>query len=167
MTATTLYEFDTPGAVAGWTIVNDGVMGGRSRSRIDASGDGIAVFEGEVSRENDGGFASVRSGAGPLPTAGAAALLVRVRGDGRAYQLRVRTDDDADGIAYRWTFDTTPGEWITLRAPFEAFDPVFRGRVVPDAPPLDPSAIRQLGFLIADGEAGPFRLEIDRIAAEA
>lgn len=42
-----------------WRIVNDTVMGGRSQSRFYQQ-DGVGVFEGFLSLENYGGFASVR-----------------------------------------------------------------------------------------------------------
>ena len=45
------------------------------------------------------------------------------------------------------------------------FVPTFRGRILRDVPPIDPGAIRQLGFLIADKVEGPFRLEVDWIKA--
>ena len=42
-----------------WQIVNDGVMGGISSSRM-VEADGVLNFEGELSLENNGGFASAR-----------------------------------------------------------------------------------------------------------
>jgi monofunctional biosynthetic peptidoglycan transglycosylase len=41
--------------------------------------------------------------------------------------------------------------------------PTFRGRELHDVPPIEAGAIRQLGFLIADKQGGPFRLEVDWI----
>ena len=49
-------------------------------------------------------------------------------------------------------------------AHFSAFEPVFRGRRVPDHPPLDPAEVKTLGLLIADKQAGPFRLELEWIS---
>ena len=44
-----------------WRNVDDVVMGGVSSSSMRIE-EGVAVFKGEVSLENNGGFASVRSG---------------------------------------------------------------------------------------------------------
>jgi monofunctional biosynthetic peptidoglycan transglycosylase len=52
-----------------------------------------------------------------------------------------------------------------VRLPFLAFAPTFRGRVLSGAPPLDPGAVRRLGLLISDRQAGPFALELAWIAA--
>jgi len=66
-------------------------------------------------------------------------------------------------VAYRRSFATIPGEWITARLPFREFLPTYRGRILSDMPPLDPARIRQLGLLLADKTEGPFALEIDFI----
>ena len=160
-----LFAFEGDGQPGRWVIVNDGVMGGLSSSRMVLGENGTAVFHGEVSLANNGGFASVRSRPGAMPTAGSSRLVVRIRGDGRQYQLCVRTAETFDGIAYRWDFATRAGEWMTIEAPYRDFVPTFRGRVLRDVPPIDPAAIRQFGFLIADEVEGPFRLEIDWIKA--
>lgn len=160
-----LFAFEGDDGHGRWMIVNDGVMGGLSRSRIVLTGNDTAVFEGETSLANNGGFASVRSRPSAMPTAGTSRLAVRVRGDGREYQLRIRTEDAFDGVAYRWSFETRAGEWMTIEASYRDFVPTFRGRILRDVPPIDPGAIRQLGFLIADKQEGPFRLEVDWIKA--
>jgi hypothetical protein len=50
-----------------------------------------------------------------------------------------------------------------LRMPVTSFLPTSRGRSIADAPLLDSTRVRQLGLMIADGLAGPFRLEIRSI----
>ena len=44
-----------------WRIVNDGVMGGLSSSKVIVNDDNKIIFSGNVSLENNGGFASLRS----------------------------------------------------------------------------------------------------------
>jgi monofunctional biosynthetic peptidoglycan transglycosylase len=144
-----------------WYVINDGVMGGVSQSDIRRTDQGTGVFAGVLSLENNGGFASVRVVVGLQDLSTYAGLEFRVRGDGRAYQLRLRTNDGFDGIAYRAHFETLDGEWTTKRIPFDEFLPTFRGRTLRDAPPLDTSRIRQLSFMLADKKPGPFSLEID------
>jgi hypothetical protein len=155
-----LYDFSDPRAVHEWTAIDDVVMGGVSSSRMADSGDGTAVFEGHVSLENNGGFASVRSRPGEWDLRSFGGIAIRCRGDGRRYKLNLKTDGALDGILYRVAFETGEGEWQTLRFPFGSFRASFRGRAVPDAPPLDPAGIVSFGLLISDRQAGPFRLEI-------
>ena len=158
-----LVDFSRSAADA-WFVVNDGVMGGMSSSDMVVTADGTGLFAGRLSLENNGGFASVRTAVRSDLTA-FRGLVLRVRGDGRTYEVRLRTDDRFDGIAYRAEFDTEPGEWMTVVLPFDRFVPTFRGYVPRDAPPLDPSAIGQLGLLLGDKREGAFRLEVRRIIA--
>jgi monofunctional biosynthetic peptidoglycan transglycosylase len=88
-----------------------------------------------------------------------------VRGDGRTYQLRFRTDRRFDGISYKAEFTTVVGQWLTIELPISEFRPTFRGWTPPDAPPLVPTEIRQVGLMVADKKAGPFRLDVQSIAA--
>ena len=146
--------------LAPWQAVNDGVMGGISAGRMVESEDGLR-FEGELSLENNGGFASVRRvvEADLSETGG---VLLKLRGDGRTYQFRLRQNGRFDGIAWRAEFSTS-GEWETVELNFGQFQPVFRGRQVPEAGPVVASRIRQLGFMLADGQPGPFALELQSI----
>jgi len=148
-----------------WYVINDRVMGGVSSSNIRHTGRGTGVFAGVLSLENNGGFASVRIDVGRCDLSMFTGLEIRVLGDGRTYQLRLRTDDLIDGIAYRANFGTRTGEWLTTRIPFDQFLPTYRGRVLSDQPPLDTARIRQVGFLLADKTPGPFSLEIDFVRA--
>lgn len=149
-----------------WESVNDDVMGGISRGAIVFDeNDAPAVFTGNVSTANNGGFASVRTMPRTFDLAEACGLRVRLKGDGKTYQLRIRTFDGHDSLSYRFLFDTRSDEWITVHAHFEAFEPVYRGRQLAVTEPFNAANIRQIGFLIADKQAGPFRLAIDRIDA--
>ena len=161
----TIIDFSLTDEQNQWETINDAVMGGISTSGIFMSENNTAVFQGEVSLENYGGFATLRTHPRKFDLNGFQGLEVRVLGDGKAYRLRLRTDDAYEGIAYQAHFSTTPGEWILVRVPFDTFNPVFRGRVVSDAPQLDIDAVRRIGFMVADKQAGPFRLEIRWVKA--
>ena len=71
-----------------WRTVNDGVMGGVSQGQMVAIDSGLR-FQGRLSLENNGGFASTRRLFGG-DLAGAGGVRLRVKGDGRRYQFRVR-----------------------------------------------------------------------------
>lgn len=158
-----LYRFDTPEAVLDWGPVDDVVMGGVSHSTMRHDPAGHAVFEGVVSLERNGGFASVRSRPRDLGAADTVACVVEVRGDGKRYKVNLRTDELYDGVNYQAAFDVPADVWTTVRLPLSAFAPTFRGRTV-DAPPIDPARLRQVGFVIADRQAGAFRLSVRAIS---
>ncbi len=161
-----LFRFDTPGSGAGWLAIDDRVMGGVSQSRLRYDPEGHAVFEGVVSLERNGGFASVRSQAGALGTPRASTYVLEVRGDGKRYKLALRTDDGFDGVSYQADFDPPAGRWASVHLAVADFRPTFRGREVQTATPFDPAALRQVGLLIADRQAGPFALSVRCIRVE-
>lgn len=160
-----LYDFTDPRAVTDWTPIHDVVMGGVSSGAMDTTEDGTVLFAGHVSLENNGGFASIRSVPRRWDLGAYSGIAVRFRGDGQRYKLNLKTDASLDGVMYRTAFETREGEWQTVRFPFSQFRATFRGRAVPGEPPLDPSGIASIGFLISDKQAGPFRLEIASISA--
>jgi NADH dehydrogenase [ubiquinone] 1 alpha subcomplex assembly factor 1 len=161
-----VFDFPTAEDVRGWSVVNDTVMGGVSTGRL-AWENGALVFTGELSLDNNGGFASVRS---PLidPTAAAgwadrAGLAVEAQGGGRVWTVEVRTDGEDGG----WisTITTSADEIAAVELPWATFDPVTRF-LDPREPaaPLDPSRIVSVAFYLVDGIESPFRLELRSIA---
>ncbi len=157
--ARTLFDFASPTNAPAWQVVNDDVMGGVSSSRFSVT-NGVAVFRGDLSRENNGGFASVRSLLTRLDLADCDAFLIRVRGDGHRYKFTTRADRSFDSPIYQASFPTKPGEWEEFRLPMKDFVPTFRGRVLSGEPPLEPTKVTSVGFLISDKQAGPFQLEV-------
>ena len=157
-----VFNFQTITNPVAWQVVNDGVMGGVSTSEFHVA-NGAAVFHGEVSLANNGGFASVRSLPATHELAGCDAFIIRVYGDGHRYKFTTRMEESFDSAIYQASFTTKPGEWTEHCLPLKQFVPTFRGRVLSGEPPLDPAKVTSMGFLISDKQAGPFRLEIDWI----
>ena len=160
-----IYDFDNRDQVQNWLIVNDGVMGGVSQSEMIVTPAGTAIFRGNVSLDNNGGFASVRTYPIAYQLGGYDGLSLRIKGDGQQYKLRLRMNNQLDGIAYQINFETQPDTWLNIRVPFAEFVPVYRGYSVPDVSKLDSAKIAQIGFMISNKQAGPFELEIDWIKA--
>lgn len=164
-TTKVLFDFSNEQTRGQWVIVNDGVMGGVSQSEILLSDQGTAIFRGTVSLENYGGFASIRTVSDSYDLDGYTGLIFKIKGDGQRYQLRLRGDNRFDGISYRYYVDTQPDIWMTIRVPFRDFVPVFRGRILNDVLPVAPGQVQQIGMMISDKQAGPFRLELESIQA--
>ncbi len=160
-------DLGVAGEAEEWTTMNDPVMGGRSTSEV-AFDDGGLRFSGNISLDNNGGFASTR---GPLDpdigrkAAGARSLGVRAEGDGKTYLLKVRDSDQPWSYVQR--FATEAGAVRTYALPVDRFEPVgMRMDPAPDAPEtLDPSTIDQVAVYILDKQQGPFQIIIDRISA--
>jgi len=160
----TLFDFSESADISGWIIVDDVVMGGRSNGNFALSPEGHGVFSGKVSLENNGGFSSLRTGNVKLDLGGAEGVILRVKGDGRSYQVRLSTDAEYRGreMSFQAGFPTEKGKWTEVKVPFARFVGRWRGTELPDKP-LDPSKIRRLGLLLADNKEGPFELRVDWI----
>ena len=154
-----LIDFQDAGEASRWRAINDAVMGGVSRGGLHAE-DGVGVFDGETSLETNGGFSSVRRDPEAMDLGQAVGVALCVRGDGREYQLRLYTDQLPRGAAYRASFRSEEDGWQRVELPWHAFEAMFRGRRLPEVPALDASRITQVGLMIVDRQAGPFRLEV-------
>ena len=159
-----LLDFDSAADVALFAPIDDVVMGGLSSSRLAQTAPGIAAFEGTVSLENRGGFASVRTKPREWDTQGAKEFVLRLRGDGKRYRFNVRTPTGPDAFRYEASLDLPEGTWTEVEVPIAELRGKAFGQSVPFAGSPDPARIRSLGFMISDRQAGPFRLEIDWIA---
>ncbi|MEO1591721.1 MAG: CIA30 family protein [Cyanobacteria bacterium J06632_22] len=156
-----------------WGALDDVVMGGVSQSSVQLCPEGL-MFSGQVSTENSGGFASVRSRnfEPPLNLSTYTGIELTVRGDGQRYKFFLRDGNAWDSVAYAYSFDTTADEWVTVRIPFEQMQPVLRARVV-ERPPLNAGRIYSLQFMLSKFEydralnprfaAGPFQLLIQAV----
>jgi len=160
---TLLFDFTDPSQAIAWHAIDDRVMGGISRSSLRRDPAGHAVFEGTVSLEQKGGFASVRSSPGERGMPGAGICLIELRGDNKQFKLSLLTDDGFDSLTYQASFTPMGNDWQTLYLAQPDFRASFRGREVTNAASLDPARIRQVGLMIAARQAGPFELHIRRI----
>ncbi len=173
-----LFDFTQPNVdlQATWGAVDDVVMGGVSESGLRLMS-GYALFSGNVSIDNSGGFASVRTrNFDPsLDLSNYRGIELRVKGDGQRYKVFVRTEAKWDGVGYAYSFDTEPDEWTTVRVPFRDLVPIFRAKTVRDAQPIDLSQICSFQLMLSkfeyDSQLNPhftpglFSLQIESILA--
>ncbi|MFK8012131.1 MAG: CIA30 family protein [Marinicellaceae bacterium] len=143
-------------------IVNDSVMGGRSSSQFQLQ-ETVVNFNGTVSLQNNGGFASLRM-LWPFDSAqGYNKIVLKLKGDGKSYQFRLRTSRGFDGAAYSYEFDTIKDEMMSIEIGVAQFIPGFRGRVLRNMPDLALEDVQQMGFLIADKQVGKFEIDLHSI----
>ncbi|RLN08825.1 uncharacterized protein C2845_PM11G19840 [Panicum miliaceum] len=150
-----------------WGALDDVVMGGVSESTFQIlptgseTGGPTGLFKGTVSTSNNGGFTSIRTKNFTVPEDLSAydGIELRVKGDGRRYKLIIRTSYEWDTVGYTESFDTTKGEWQSVKIPFASLKPIFRARTMTDAPPFDASNITSLQLMFSkfeyDGKLNP------------
>jgi hypothetical protein len=154
-----LFSFDRPDE-AEWIVVNDGVMGGRSAGFVTVE-EGTLRFTGTLVTQG-GGFTSVRARR-VVDLTGAVGIELRVRGSGRQFEVEIDDGLRSYGrtVSRRAVFATS-AEWTLVRVPFTALRSTIFGQAV-NAAPIDLARIRGVGLYMADGQDGPFRLEVDHI----
>jgi len=158
-----LFDFADPSAMRGWQVEDDGVMGGVSRGNMFHDKAGHLIFRGEVSLENNGGFSSIQDNFSPIDVSKYQHAILRLKGDGKDYRFIVESDPNARH--YYVAEFTTNGEWQEIKIPLRTMYPVRRGDrlKIPDYPA---ETMAQVRFMIANGRAESFELEVASIKLE-
>ena len=146
-----------------WNIVNDDVMGGISTSYLSVSDEKNLIFNGNLSLENNGGFASSRLGLKKNILKGVKSFTIRINGDGNSYKLRLSQDNRR--ASYSANFESVNNRWVEINIPIEDFIATWRGYTYTDYPSIQTDRIIFLGLQISDKQEGRFKLEIDYIKA--
>ncbi|MBS4035361.1 MAG: CIA30 family protein [Ignavibacterium sp.] len=143
-----------------WRIVNDGVMGGLSSSKTIVQDDKI-IFSGDVSLENNGGFASLRSPVKEYDFSKSTGVEIRIKTDGKRYSISMKETNYFTGLFYTSTFETKKDEWITVKIPFDNFKLYYFGREVNSGKIIPLNNIKEVSLLIGDKQKGKFNAEIE------
>jgi len=151
-------DFIQPQTINQWRIVNDGVMGGRSKGNLRIKQQNM-IFNGNISLANNGGFSSVFRAIEQRPQ-NLDSVTLDVQGDGQQYQLRVVVYVDGYRLTYKHDFNTLADQRERLILSLDHFEATFRGRKLTNAPILKSQDIREIGFLMTKKQAGKFSLSI-------
>ena len=108
-----------------WNIVNDDVMGGVSKSYLSLNDENNLIFSGNVSLDNNGGFASSRMSLSTQSLNGIKSFKIKFRGDGNIYKLRLRQNNMR--ASYSSDFKSVKDKWVEVNIPVEDFIPTWRG----------------------------------------
>jgi hypothetical protein len=132
--------------------LDDVVMGGSSKSSFD---DTTGLWSGEVITEG-AGFVGIRTRPfePPLDLSRCNGLRLKVKGQGQRFKLIVRDDDQFNGIAWSYSFDTNPWFDTDVKIPLEAFVPTKFARVVEPKPTLNVATISALQITYSKFEYG-------------
>jgi len=160
-----MIDFKDKREAALWHVINDEVMGGSSQGQMSFT-KGLCVFSGNISLANNGGFSSVIKHIEALSQK-VDRLTINVIGDGFTYQLRLITYVDGYRLAYKHRFATSPNKLERFVFLLKDFIPLFRGRVIDNAPKLRAENVQQIGLLVKNNTEGPFSLRLCKLDAQA
>ena len=158
-----IFDFVSNSNISSWQVINDGVMGGKSKSQFNCNDEGQGVFEGKISLENNGGFCSVRYTCNPVSLTKNKFFIIRLKGDNKQYQFRVKSDKN-NSHSYIFPFQTS-GEWQTITIPIQEMYPAFRGQKLA-IPNYDGANLEEIAFLIGNKETESFKLLINSIKVQ-
>ncbi len=143
-----------------WRIVNDGIMGGLSSSKAIIEDDKI-IFSGNISLENNGGFASLRSPVKDYSFEQFSGIEIKIKGDGKRYSISMKETTYFSGYFFTSIFETKRDEWITIQLPFNQFKLYYFGREIKSNRKIPLSNIKEISLLIGDKQEGNFNAEIE------
>lgn len=158
-----LFDFTKNAGIQNWHVVDDTVMGGESAGNMGVNTDGHGIFKGHVSLDNNGGFSSIRYNAGTTELTGYSKFVIALKGDGKAYQYRVKTKS-SQRHSYVSSFITN-NNWQMIEIPFSSMVPSFRGRTL-EMVNFPGEYMEEIGFLIGNKKEEDFKLEIDYISVQ-
>lgn len=157
---TIIFNFNSTSNISNWRIIDDVVMGGRSNSMFSINKGGCGLFTGEVSLKNNGGFSSLRYHSEEINVNGYSQVIIRLRGDGKTYQFRIKENTN-DDHSYITSFKTS-GEWEDISISLKDLYPSYRGKTL-DLPNFSADSFNDIGFLIGNKKEESFMLLLDNI----
>jgi NADH dehydrogenase [ubiquinone] 1 alpha subcomplex assembly factor 1 len=150
--------------VKSWLTVTDNVMGGLSSAKLIYKGNSL-VFTGSISFDNNGGFASLRSGIGKFDLSVFNTVKIKFKSENQKFALTLNNSRNWWEPNYKYEFQSElSSDWKTVTFNLADFHEEILGRktgnVISNAILKE---ICQIGIITNDKKEGPFSLEIDYI----
>ncbi len=146
-----------------WLVINDNVMGGLSESSVRQRPDYVH-FEGKVSLENNGGFASYQSQYDAFNLSGFKEIRLRVRSQ-QPIPFSILLKDKQPYYTPNYKGRFTPSkDWEVITIPINKMEAYILGRKVGGAPAKSTlEKIIRIGLITEIKQPVPFELDIDYI----
>ena len=145
-----------------WYPILDGVMGGLSTGKLSYQEDHL-VFQGEVSLENNGGFASLKSPFRSIDLSTYKQVEIRYKLTGHDFALTFERDRRFYMPNFKHVLpNPSPGEWQTVQLNLSEVATYRMGEATGAKPSVtDWASIIRIGFMSYGKSAGMYTLEVD------
>ncbi|MDG1478776.1 MAG: CIA30 family protein [Myxococcota bacterium] len=162
-----VFDFGVDGE-ADWYAVNDTVMGGVSNGALSFE-DETMVFEGNVSTDSNGGFASIRSPQDEMDLSMYQRVLIRIKSEGLPFSMILADSPLWFDDQYKYNIVVPDNEWNIIEIPFEAFEvyELYSGYPESTGETMDSEDAEELLHMELMSEQfvdGEFKIEVDYIA---
>lgn len=159
-----IFDFGVNNDSKNWVVVNDDVMGGLSTSQVVVDSIGY-IFSGDVSLDNNGGFASLRSPRDNYNLEIYTVMKIRYKSTDRDFAIVLERHNQYYMPYHKQICESNKDGWVTSEFLLSEFKEYRLGEEtgnVMESKSLQD--IRRFGIVINDKAAGPFRVEVDYIA---
>lgn len=156
-------DFGKNGNAQDWMIVNDGVMGGRSQGQGYFT-DSSLVFQGEVSLDNNGGFASLRSPYQDFDLSAYKKVVIRCKSKGVKFAFTLNIYRQFYLPSFKKSIPTQSDDWETIELDLSDFYAYRLGNQLDRKLDTETLAkIIRLGFITNEKKYAPFEFELDYV----
>ena len=146
-----------------WFVVLDGVMGGLSTGVLEKKENSF-VLSGEVSLENNGGFASLRTPYTTFNLSDYNTVTIRYRSTGQDFAFTLNKYRRFWYPNYKTNLPITNDQWAEVTYALRDFEKYRLGRKLSGHPNNDDLAqIIRLGFISNTKAATSYTFEVDRL----
>lgn len=160
------FDFGTNHNSQNWRVVNDGVMGGLSKSETNLT-ENTLIFKGKTSLENSGGFASLRTAFNPGKLKGSKTITIRFKSNSinRTFGISLKDKERFYMPYFKHEFSPKNTNWQTLTVNLEDFKPYRMSETYNAKMPLSYlDNVFALVLIISDKKQGDFDIELDYIS---
>ena len=166
LTSLPMYDFGNNKTGQEWYVINDGVMGGLSQGKLSLTKDYLH-YEGRVSLENNGGFASIRAPYGEYDLTPYKSVEIRYKSTSYDFAFVLENRQRFYEPTYKHNLPSTNNKWVTLKMNLVDFGGYQLGRKLnTQLTKQIQSEIIRMGFISNEKRAGDFDLSIDYIKFE-
>lgn len=157
-----VFDFGESNNFGHWSIINDGVMGGLSKSKVTLDRESLH-FTGHVSLANNGGFVSLRGPMGNFDLSNFQFCEIRFKSDSnRQFEILIEKETRFYMPKFRAKFSAENEDWQVMKIPLRDFEISRMGSTLQKG--IDPKVlteIQRIGFILSDKKEGDFNLWID------
>ena len=177
MPSQTLFDFSRAEDVSRFQVTTDSVLGGATSCSFSLKAYrhfSVGSFSGTIDfppaseeARSRGGFAAFRTRADERVRDLSAfeAFEMRIKTDGRPYIANFKSARHSPEQLWQVRLHAPPLKWVTLAIPFRELVLTKRGAIEAHQLELDREGFNSFGVLLADGQNGPFRFEIQSLSA--
>ncbi|MEO1218708.1 MAG: CIA30 family protein [Bacteroidota bacterium] len=149
-----------------WEVINDGVMGGLSKGKIEMT-ENTLKFSGSISLDNYGGFTSVKSPFTKIDLSNSKKVKIRYRTKNQSVAISLENSKEFYKPYFKMNLANTNNEWKTVDRSINEFKENKLGQETStQISSKFLESVQRIGLITSQKKEGDFTVEIDYIKFE-